>query len=575
MSEPTISTGAGLDNVANLIGGLSIADHPEVGNRTRVTQSTLTKAILTLNQTAAAACLQGQKVLAPASDAHIASSGTVAEICSLRRRVDELANAADALRDATEQSIVDRVSLLGGQKGSHTKKLLNHFDDKIMAIVRNVLSSSNDEACVLWKTVEECYNQAIRPFGELQSDDYFISLDEACPEWPYDPAFESEEYYEHENRLDVDEHYAELWRRNAELREANKTRERQGQRQSWIDFWVRALNHCPGGPTLFYPPAASSAARSIEWPFNDLPQYLFRAFDSRTSGKNDDNVVASIMSMFGTPENSKIDILSLRTHDASEMLYSHLVKSCFNGSTSDNLMSWSSSLMFVIQYAIWRSSIGNLFPAEVRICVIDTGKFPPGQFVRDMSLLKAFNNTELSEDQKRFFRFRLGSPEYDNGEYLSQGVVNHDGRSCTFSLQDLVEAGLYELYPEFGDAQFRRLWTNRVRDLRFSWDTEQKTTLQEILHAFNMARSCFRSFDAPHIVLLLLTFKNRKLQATALQSDLRHADTSGPVEVRRYVKAARAMERSNRNSTLWDSDTVWRLFHSYNIEAVQSIFECI
>lgn len=510
MGEPTITIGAGLGDVANLITGLSIADDPEVHNCSILTQSNLTKAIHNLNHVATATCLQGQQVLASASDAHFASSGAVAEICSLRRRANELGNAANTLNDATERSIVERVSLLGGQREPHTKELLNHFDERIRAIVRDVLNSSNDEACVLWKTAEECYNQAISSSGKLHSDDYFVPLEEACLEWPYDPDFESEEYYDHENRLNVDEHYAEAWGRNMELNEARKAR----KRQSWVDFWVRALNHCPGGPTLFYPPGASSAARSIEWPFDNIPRYLFRAFDLKSSGRNDDNVVASTMSKFGTQERSKIDILSLRTHNASEMLYDHLNKSCFEGGASDNLMSWSSSLMFVIQYAIWRSHIGNLFPAEVHICAIDTRVFPPGQFVRDMSLLKAYHNTELSEDQKRFFRFRLGNPEYDNGEYLSQGLVNHGGRSCTFSLQDLVEAGLYELYPEFGDAQARGKWTNRVRDLRVSWDNEHQTTLQDILHAFNMVRECFRSFDAPDMALLLLTFKNRKLQTT-------------------------------------------------------------
>lgn len=113
MGEPNITTGAGLGDVANLIAGLSIADHPEVHNRSRLSQSTLTKAIHNLNHAAIAACLQGQKVLASASDAHIASSGAVAEICSLRKRANELANAANALNDATEQSIIERVSLLG------------------------------------------------------------------------------------------------------------------------------------------------------------------------------------------------------------------------------------------------------------------------------------------------------------------------------------------------------------------------------------------------------------------------------------------------------------------------------
>ncbi|CAG9990130.1 unnamed protein product [Clonostachys byssicola] len=507
MHEPMISAGADLDDDANMTGEVNLADHPEVAHRTRL-QSTLTKTILTLNQIAAAAFQQGQQVLASGSDAFIASSAAAAEISLMHRKVEELADAANDLIQAMEQSIYERVILLGGERGPGTDELLEYFDQQIMENVRNVLLSSRNEVCVLWRIAEECYHQSIRPDGRLGLEDYYYLMDGAA-----------EESDEHKNRVDVDEHYAEL---DLEAREARTIRERQGKTHNWLSFWVRALNSCPDGPTLFFPPAASSAGGLMEGPpFEDIPRYLFRVFDSKSSGKTDDNIVASAMSVCGNPERSRIDILSLETHSASEMLYNHLVKGSFDGSASDNLMSWSSSLMCAIQYAIWRSHIGNLSPGEVRVCAIDTEKFPPGQFVRDMTLLKAFNNTELSEDQKQFFRFRLENPEYDNGEYLSQGVVNHGisrrvvnfgGQSCTFSLQDLVEGGLYELYPEFGDTAFGGLWETRVRDLRSSWDTEQEMTRQEIYHAFNIARNCSGSLSELDIALLLLTFKNRKLK---------------------------------------------------------------
>ncbi|RTE73087.1 hypothetical protein BHE90_012486 [Fusarium euwallaceae] len=150
MDEPTITAGTGLGDVTNSIAGLSIANHPEVYNRSRLSQSTLTKAINNLNHVATATCLQGQEVLASASDAHIASSGAVAEICWLRRRANELANAANALSDATERSIIERVSLFGGQRDPSTKELLTHFNERIRVIVRDVLNSSTDGACVLW-----------------------------------------------------------------------------------------------------------------------------------------------------------------------------------------------------------------------------------------------------------------------------------------------------------------------------------------------------------------------------------------------------------------------------------------
>ncbi|KAH7109749.1 hypothetical protein B0J13DRAFT_294967 [Dactylonectria estremocensis] len=192
------------------------------------------------------------------------------------------------------------------------------------------------------------------------------------------------------------------------------------ERQSWISFWVQALNNFPGGPTLFYPPA-SPAARSLEWSFSDIPRYLLRAFDLASSGRNDDSVVASTMSVSET-ERSKIDILSLGRNDAADMLYQHLTKPCFRGVDSDNLMSWSSSLLFVIQYAIWRSHMRNRSPADIQICAIDTRKIPPGQFARDMWLLQVYRNImEQSEEGKGFIRLRLANPAYDNGEIALLG----------------------------------------------------------------------------------------------------------------------------------------------------------
>ena len=39
----------------------------------------------------------------------------------------------------------------------------------------------------------------------------------------------------------------------------------------------------------------------------------------------------------------------------------------------------------------------------------------------------------------------FGGEGDDNGEYLSQGEVHHTGRSCVFSLDQLVQAGLHDL----------------------------------------------------------------------------------------------------------------------------------
>ncbi|KAB5515046.1 hypothetical protein GE09DRAFT_587861 [Coniochaeta sp. 2T2.1] len=160
---------------------------------------------------------------------------------------------------------------------------------------------------------------------------------------------------------------------------------------------------------------------------------------------------------------SRVDLLSMTDKEAAGMLHTHLTKPSFEGEgASDNLMSWSSSLLFVIQYALWRCHHSGCAQDEVKICAVDTRKFPRGQFARDMSLLRVYRQTSaLDEQQRSFFDFRLRDADYDNGEYLSQGEVHHAGRSCVSSLGQLVSAGLHDLYPEFAEPEAKRSWTRR------------------------------------------------------------------------------------------------------------------
>ena len=55
--------------------------------------------------------------------------------------------------------------------------------------------------------LKECYKQSLDYSGFLNSDNYFDSLDEFFLESLYNFDFESEQYYDHKNRLTVDEDY--------------------------------------------------------------------------------------------------------------------------------------------------------------------------------------------------------------------------------------------------------------------------------------------------------------------------------------------------------------------------------
>ncbi|KAM7203237.1 hypothetical protein V8F33_002228, partial [Rhypophila sp. PSN 637] len=155
---------------------------------------------------------------------------------------------------------------------------------------------------------------------------------------------------------------------------------------------------------------------------------------------------------------SKIDLLSRSPADAARMLYKHLAKDCFGAcSSEDNLMSWGSSLPHVVQYAIWRSHQHANHTLRVRICAIDTREFPQGQFARDLDLIRIYDLR-----MRNFFNFRLNLSEYDNGEFLSQGELNHAGRSCVFTLDQLLNGGLHDLYPELSEDPGIYTWNNRT-----------------------------------------------------------------------------------------------------------------
>ncbi|KAH7077557.1 hypothetical protein BKA63DRAFT_380342, partial [Paraphoma chrysanthemicola] len=136
--------------------------------------------------------------------------------------------------------------------------------------------------------------------------------------------------------------------------------------------------------------------------------------------------------------------------------------------------------------------------------------FPLGHFMRDTALLHAYREEakQLGQSTLNFSEFRLNASDYYNGEYLSQGALNHSGRSCMMSLEQLFQAGLYRLSPEFGDAEGGKKWAKRVRELRHPWSPERNATEEEIELALQVAHSCFAQLEPIDIDSILLSLKN-------------------------------------------------------------------
>lgn len=448
--------------------------------------------------------------------------GSMSDVCLLyeqaKRLIEvqsRLENAIKAILESPESSVVNHLKSLGQNetKISHATPiahLLSHFDGKIRNIVRKVLDRAKPEE-VLWRIAEECFKESCFQ-GILNSDDYFVPLGETQMGWHYDSDCEDELYFENEGRLDLDEGYAESWRERTEKRIEGDRERREG----WRDFWIQVLDHTLGGPTLFYP-RANNNVKLPEMPA--VPPYLFRTFDKCSHRQIAESAIASSASH--EPRKNHKDLLAMDKFNAAKLLYNH-----FNWRHHDkrgkeiNLASWTSSLPYAIQYALYRRQDHKdqrrlLRDDEIKICVIDTRRFPKGQFVRDIELLNAYHATaEMSRDREvlSHFNFRLKTEAYHNGEYLSQGAVKLAGRFCMVSLEQLENAGLFRLYPEFS-VQTSGKWAKVLCYLREQWRDEQETANEDIACVLNIALTCFQPFNLRDMVCILLAFRNRRLSS--------------------------------------------------------------
>lgn len=244
---------------------------------------------------------------------------------------------------------------------------------------------------------------------------------------------------------------------------------------------------------------------------------------------------------------------------AAARLNEHLTwkKEKFSGQDeNNNLVSWTSSFLYVVQYAIYKSQQGGA--SEVYICVVDTTKFPRGQFAHDKWLFDRLDReTDAPRPLKNIVRLRSGN-EYNNGEYLSQGTVLLADRSCTFTLKDLKTSGLYSLYDELGDDKHAGQWAKPVKDLRNRWSVPRSITAAEISAASQITKKCFPTLPESDLILMLLT---QKARTPIPSTSTRWIQELKPLEVRRFCDAL--------NSPIWAAGC--RL---PTVERIRAFYEC-
>jgi hypothetical protein len=198
-----------------------------------------------------------------------------------------------------------------------------------------------------------------------------------------------------------------------------------------------------------------------------VDRYLYRLYDKYSDGSTDSVRVRS-KDACRFRKSSYVDIFARADRDvAAQALRRHLQ---WEGKPDDedNFVSWTSSLLLVLQYAFYREQYyANLDFAEINICVVDTCLMPTGVFMNDMALIEAFSRYDSTGYKSLAGLKTLRQSKYYFGEYLSQGTLSIDGCCSVVSMRQIMNDGLGLLRPEFLEAEASNgQWANRVVALR-------------------------------------------------------------------------------------------------------------
>ena len=170
------------------------------------------------------------------------------------------------------------------------------------------------------------------------------------------------------------------------------------------------------------------------------------------------------------------------------MLESHLL---WRGLSSDQFVSWTGSLLWVLQHAIRKDFRGE---KDVQICVLDTTKIETCSFFAASDLLRIY---QVSDEVKLSHR-------YYTTEYLYHGGLSIHGYSSTVSLNLLREYGLFALLPELDDLESKRFLCRTVESLRVSMVSLSRPIAPiEGRTALQVASLFEKSFTMPVMVALL------------------------------------------------------------------------
>ncbi|KAK4446886.1 hypothetical protein QBC34DRAFT_382687 [Podospora aff. communis PSN243] len=263
----------------------------------------------------------------------------------------------------------------------------------------------------------------------------------------------------------------------------------------------------PVPPLLFSDPGTKDA-------FQFTPTYLFRLYAPVTRGTTNTNEVSS-PAQGSRSRNS--DLLGLPRHKAASLLNAHLRWHCQDPGHEDcNLMSWSSSLLFILKLGLYRKANDHsprLGLDDLRILIVDTSLFPQGTFIRDMDAIKALKAYSYGSDGLgAVYKWRTG--DYYFGEYLSQGYLDVRGRCAEATVEELVGGPgplLKTLCPRLLDPSVsEKLFAKDIVNIRQGFTDTAMTDIETVVDVVVRVSACFENPWRLPVAVMLLSLRHRR-----------------------------------------------------------------
>lgn len=273
-------------------------------------------------------------------------------------------------------------------------------------------------------------------------------------------------------------------------------------------------------PPLLFGPDSSQLRQMPSFNANKVPRYLFRVHTPTSSAETTTSSVVPSASRCGSAGRTH-DIFSLSPNYAADLLNNHLWWDQAHEANC-NLVSWTSSLLFALHYALHRhrGSRDTSALADIALLVLDTRGFPAGTFVSEMEILRVFAEHEqafATQDKtlRRLVKIRESDRNRSYGEYLSQGELDIRGRCVQTSMQKLIDLGMFELVKELSkEYHWNGLAISVLRLREELWPSAPaaapSATHFEVRKAITIADACFGDKWTVPVAAMLLALRQRE-----------------------------------------------------------------